>query len=405
MPWNQPGSPGGNPWGGKGNRQGPPDLDEIVRNVQRRLSELFGRARSGGNGEGGGSGGSGGGMGGMGALLLVGVVLLGWLFSGFYIVEQGTAGVVLRFGRYVETTDPGLRWHWPWPIEQRILVNLQKVNAVEIGYRTTERNRAAAPVAREALMLTRDENIIDIQLAVQFDVKDPRKLLFNVSENMDGVVRSATESAVREVVGNSDMDFALTEGRADVANRTRQLLQSVLDRYDTGINVIAVEMQNAQPPAEVKPAFDDAVKAREDQERVKNEAQAYSNDIIPRARGNAARAVQEAEGHKAAVVARSQGEASRFKQVLDEYKKAPEVTRQRMYIETMERVYSNSTKIVIDQHGGSNLLYVPLDKILQGRGDSVPPVSDPSQAETTRAVEPRAGDRGRERSRTERGAP
>jgi membrane protease subunit HflK len=344
-------------------------------------------------------------MGAIGALLLLGIVFLGWLFSGFYIVEQGSAGVVLRFGRYAETTESGLRWHWPWPIEQRMLVNLQKVNSVEIGYRTNERSRQAAPVAREALMLTRDENIIDIQLAVQYDVKDPRKLLFNVSENMDGVVRSATESAVREVVGNSDMDFALTEGRADVANRTRQLLQAVLDRYDTGINVIAVEMQNAQPPAEVKPAFDDAVKAREDQERVKNEAQAYSNDIIPRARGNAARAIQEAEAHKAAVVARAEGEASRFKQVLDEYKKAPEVTRERMYLETLEQVYGNATKVVIDQQHGSNLLYVPLDKILQGRGDPIAPVPDPSQAETARAVEPRAGDRGRERSRTDRGAP
>ena len=220
-------------------------------------------------------------------------------------------------------------------------------------------------------MLTKDENIIDIQFAVQYDVKDPRYLLFNVSEDPDQVVRQATESAVREVVGRNTMDFAITGGRAEIAQDTSLLLQKILDRYQTGVNVKAVEMQNAQPPTEVKGAFDDAVKAREDEVKFKNEAEAYANDIIPRARGKAARILEEAEAYRASVVAAAEGEASRFTQVLDEYHKAPGVTRDRLYIDAMEQVLSRSTKLMIDQSGGgNNVMYLPLDQLIRQRNDS-----------------------------------
>ena len=240
-----------------------------------------------------------------------------------------------------------------------------------MGYRSNTRSNQFATVPQEALMLTKDENIIDIQFAVQYDIKDPRFLLFNVSENLDQVVRQATESSVREVVGRNTMDFAITGGRAEIAQETRLLLQNILDRYQTGINVKAVEMQNAQPPSEVKGAFDDAVKAREDEVKFRNEAEAYANDIIPRARGSASRVLQEAQAYQASVVAKAQGEASRFTQVLSEYHKAPGVTRDRLYIDAMEQVLSRSTKIMIDQSaGGNNVMYLPLDQLIRQRNDS-----------------------------------
>ena len=240
-----------------------------------------------------------------------------------------------------------------------------------MGYRTNTRSNQFATVPQEALMLTKDENIIDIQFAVQYDIKDPRDRLFNISEDLDQVVRQATESAVREIVGRNTMDFAITGGRAEIAQDTSLLLQKILDRYQTGINVKAVEMQNAQPPSEVKGAFDDAVKAREDEVKFKNEAEAYANDIIPRARGKAARILQEAEAYRASVVAAAEGEASRFTQVLDEYHKAPGVTRDRLYIDAMEQVLSRSTKLMIDQSGGgNNVMYLPLDQLIRQRNDS-----------------------------------
>ena len=260
----------------------------------------------------------------------------------------------------------------PFPIESVEIVNVQKVRTVEVGYRTrtSPNQRETATqlilVPREALMLTADENIIDIQFAVQYNIRDPRDLLFKVSEPADQVVRQATESAVREIVGRSSMDFVITGGRAEIAHETRELLQTILDRYQTGITVRAVEMQNAQPPAEVKDAFDDAVRAREDEERLKNEAEAYANDVIPKSRGAAARIVQEAEGYKESVIATSQGEASRFLQVLGEYKRAPGVTRDRLYLEAMEEVLSRSTKLVIDQGSNSNsVMYLPLDQLIR----------------------------------------
>ncbi len=370
MPWNQPGSNGDkDPWGHNNGRQdGPPDLDEMFKDVKNRLDGLFG-GKKGGGGDNAGSAPSGPGVGLVG--LIVVVALIAWGATGIYTVVQGEQAIELMFGKYGETKGAGLRWHWPTPIESVEIVNTEQVNTVEVGYRSRG-GRANSSVPHEALMLTEDENIIDVHFAVQYDVKDPTQLLFQVSEYntrdlADTVVRQATESAVREIVGRSTMDFAITGGRAQLAAETKSLLQSILDRYDTGINIRSVEMQNAQPPAQVKAAFDDVVKAREDEERLKNLAEAYANDIIPRARGLAARYVQEAEAYKASTVARAEGEASRFDQVLKEYSKAPEITRDRLYLESMEQVLSNSSKMIIDQDGGNSVMYLPLDQMIRNR--------------------------------------
>jgi len=374
MAWNQQGPENKDPWGQGNGQKGPPDLDQVIRDLQKKLSGIFGKSSSRGGGGGGSGGGKGKGLslGRTGGSLLAIVVVGLWIASGFYVVDQSEQGVELRFGEYQEVKPAGLRWHMPYPIESVEIVNVQKVRTVEVGYRTREgaTTRDGATqlvlVPREALMLTADENIIDIQFAVQYNIRDPRDLLFKVSEPADQVVRQATESAVREIVGRSSMDFVITGGRAEIAFETRELLQNILDRYQTGITVRAVEMQNAQPPAEVKDAFDDAVRAREDEERLKNEAEAYANDIIPKARGAAARIVQESEGYKESVIATSQGEASRFLQVLEEYNLAPGVTRDRLYLEAMEEVLSRSTKLVIDQGSNSNnVMYLPLDQLIR----------------------------------------
>lgn len=380
MPWNQPGSGnnGDDPWGQRRRRggagdQGPPDLDEIFRQARDRMDNLFSRGKRNGGGDDGDSGRSGPGrMPGKGPILVLLLIGLGfWVFTGFYTVDQGEQAIELRFGKYLETNDAGLHWHIPNPIESVEIVNTQKENTVRVGYR--EGSRAKQDVPKEALMLTQDENIIHIQLAVQYDIKDPTDLLFNVSEYnsrelADDVVRQATESAIREIVGRSTMDFAITEGRAQLASETKSLVQEILDRYETGINIVTVEMQDAQPPEQVQDAFADVVRAREDEERLKNLAEAYANDIIPKARGFSARIIQEAEAYKAATIARAEGETARFNQVLDEYSKAPGITRDRLYIETMEQVFSNSSKMVIDQKsGGNNVMYLPLDQLLRGR--------------------------------------
>ena len=368
MPWNQSGSGDKDPWGQGNGQNQPPDLDEVLKDIQKKFSGIFG-------GKGGGGGKSGGSLPSFSskAIAPISIIVLGlWFATGFYVVEQGQQAVEMRFGAYKTIKEAGLRWHMPYPIESVEVVNIQQIRTVEVGYRTSARSNQATTVGREALMLTADENIIDIHFAVQYDIKDPRELIFNVAETYDLVVRGATESAVREIVGRNTMDFAITGGRAEIAQETKSLLQQILDRYDTGINIKAVEMQNAQPPAEVKSAFDDAVKAREDEERFKNEAQAYQNDIIPRARGAAARLEQEAAAYKATVVAKARGEASRFLQVLDEYTKAPDVTRDRLYLDALEDVYSNSTKLVIDQKsGGNNVMYLPLDQLIRKNSGSM----------------------------------
>lgn len=382
MSWNQPGPGGNDPWGQKGGRGGPPDLDDIVKNVQKTLRGFFGGGKRGG-----GSGGGGSLPGKFGAGAIIAVALVVWALTGFYVVEEGTRGVVLRFGEYQTTTLPGLQWHVPWPVETVSRVNVQQVNTVEIGYRTTTGQGQEQSVPREALMLTEDENIVDIKLAVQYDVKNPEDLVFNVADSPPEVVRGAAESALREVVGTNNMDFVLTEGRAQVVQQTHERLQQFLDRYLTGINVIAVEMQDAQPPREVKPAFDDAVKAREDQVRLVNEAEAYRNDVLPRARGQAAREIQEAEAYKEAIIAQAEGEASRFEQILTEYQQAPTITRQRMYLEKMEQVLSNSSKLMIDQKGGNNVIYLPLDQLLRQRR------ADSDSAGASRTSSPMSDDR------------
>ena len=383
MPWNKPES-GDNddPWGQNNRRrtgrsQAPPDLDEVLRQARDRLENLFGRRRGGGRGGGDGGGNASGSRGprGFGLVPIAGILVIAfgvWIFTGFYTVDQGEQAVELRFGRYLETNDAGLHFHIPAPFESVEIVNTQNVNTVEVGYR--ESGRSIQSVPREALMLTQDENIIDIQFAVQYDIKNPTDLLFNVSEYnqrdlADQVVRQATESAVREIVGRNRMDFAITEGRAQLASETKVLVQEILDRYETGINIRTVEMQNAQPPEQVKDAFDDVVRAREDEVRLKNLAQAYANDIVPRARGFAARIIQEAEAYRASVIAKAEGETARFEQVLEEYTKAPQITRDRLYIETMEQVFTNASKMVIDQpEGGNNVMYLPLDQLLRDRG-------------------------------------
>lgn len=418
MPWNEPGSDDRRePWdprgsgGRNGGSQQPPDLDEIVRKLQNKFNELIGGrggANSGGDGDGSGRSN----IGGLGLIAAAVVLLALWLFSGFYVVEQPERGVELMFGRYNDQKEAGLRWHMPYPIETVEIVNTERVNTVEVGYRQSNRGNRPAAQPVEALMLTQDENIIDIQFAVQYNIKDPTFLLFNVAEapeNVEQVVRQATESAVREVVGQNEMDFVITGGRAEIASRTKDKLQEILDRYETGINVQAVEMQNAQPPEEVKDAFDDAVRAREDEERLKNEAEAYSNDVIPRARGQAARIVQEAEGYKASVLARAEGEASRFTQVLEEYTKAPEITRDRLYLESMEQVLSRSTKLMIDQKKGSNnILYLPLDQMInQQRNNNTTSRTNATDsgfaAELDRADTTNAGRSARSQGRTGRG--
>ena len=385
MPWNKPGSgENDDPWGQDnrrkaGRNQAPPDLDEVLRQARERIENLFGRRRGGGKGGGDsdGNGARSGDSGGGGLVPILGVLVIAlgfWIFTGFYTVDQGEQAIELRFGKYLETNDAGLHFHIPSPFETVEIVNTQNVNTVEVGYR--ESGRSIQSVPREALMLTQDENIIDIEFAVQYDVKNPTDLLFNVSEYnqrdlADLVVRQATESAVREIVGRNSMDFAITEGRAQLASETKALVQDILDRYETGINIRTVEMQNAQPPDQVKDAFDDVVRAREDEVRLKNLAQAYANDIIPKARGFSARIRQEAEAYRASVIAKADGETARFEQVLTEYTKAPGITRDRLYLDTMEEVFSRVSKMVIDQpDGGNNVMYLPLDQLLRDRGQS-----------------------------------
>jgi membrane protease subunit HflK len=348
--------------GGGGGKDGPPDLDELWRNFNQRLSGMFGRRGGGGGGASGGEPPSarqlGGGIG-----LLVGLILVVWLASGFYIVDESQRGVVLTFGKHSKTTGPGLQWRMPYPFQSHELVNLSQVRTIEIGYRNNVKTR----VLRESLMLTDDENIVDLQFAVQYILKDPEDYLFNV-RRPDEVVMLVAESAFREAVGRSSMDFVLYEGREQIAASAQKLMQDILDKYQTGIAISRVNVQNAQPPEQVQAAFDDAVKAKQDQERQKNEGQAYFNDVVPRARGAAQRLIEEATGYRQRVVANAEGETARFRSVLAEYVRAPQVTRERIYIETMQQVLTSSTKILVDAKSNGNLLFLPLDRIMAMTG-------------------------------------
>jgi len=354
-------------WGRKKNGSGPPDLDEILRNVNKKLNDLFGgsRKRTSSNNSGDGSNSGGGDNfkrlgGGLSVGVVLVILLMLWMASGFYIVNEGQRGVVLRFGQYSETTPAGLSWHLPYPAETVELVNVSQVRTIEIGYR----KNVSSKVLKESLMLTDDENIIDIQFAVQYILKSPQEYLFN-NRDPDEAVLQAAESSIREVIGKSTMDYVLYEGREDVAAKATVLMQSLLDRYKIGIAISKVTMQNAQPPEQVQAAFDDAVKAGQDKERQKNEGEAYANDVIPKAKGNAARLMEESEGYKQRVIENSAGDANRFKQILVEYDKAPDVTRDRLYLDMMQEVLMKTNKILVDSKSSNNLLYLPLDKMIE----------------------------------------
>lgn len=413
--WGNRGNDGDRGEGNRGGNQGPPDLEEVWRDFNQRLSGMFGGKRNGRNNGSGGGGDGGGGDGpqlpnfsfkqfggGIGALLALVVVV--WLASGFYTVDANQRGVVLRLGKFTETTDPGLRWRLPAPIETHEIVDLTGVRTVEVGYRGSERNKAL----REALMLTDDENIISIQFAVQYVLKSPENYVFN-NRFPDEAVAQVAETGMREIVGKSRMDFVLYEGREEIAATAQELMQGILDRYETGIQISRVTMQNAQPPEQVQASFDDAVKAGQDRERQKNEGEAYANDVIPRARGTASRLLEEADAYRERVIANAEGEASRFDQVFAEFKRAPEVTRERMYLETMQQVLASTSKVMIDAKGNGNMLFLPLDKIIQQAGTTAPAVVNDPQVTLPAAtnapagsLDPRSRDLLRSRERGER---
>lgn len=345
MGWNEP--PGGNkgkdPWGNRGKDDGPPDLDEIVKKMQEGIGGIFGRKPGHVGGGGGGS---------SLVWLLVIVLGLGYLvYDITYFVDQQERGVVMRFGKYVKTMQPGLNIAMPSVIDTVERINVGQIRSIN----------------HRATMLTKDENIVDVEVAVQWQIADPTRYMFNVVAPAT-TLRQVAESAIRSVIGRSELDFVLTEGRSEIAQRQNLLMQKILDDYDAGILVVGVEMQPAKPPDEVKEAFDDAIKAREDEQRQINEAEAYRNEIIPRARGEAARIREQANGYMARVIAGAEGQASRFEQLLTEYEQAPAITRDRLYIESIESVLSNSSKVLIDSDSNNSLMYLPIDKILEQSG-------------------------------------
>jgi modulator of FtsH protease HflK len=346
MAWNDSGgNPGGkrNPWGQRPD-QGPPDLDEVVRNLQRRLSGLFGGNR--GAERSAPTGGRGFGIGTI-ALVLLAV----WALTGLYKVDAAERAVVLRFGKFAGITTPGLRWHLPWPVETKQIVNIGTIESF----------------SDQTRMLTSDENLVDINLAVQFRRADPRQYAFNVLDP-EATLREVSESAIREIIGRSRLDSVLESGRQDIVARTEELVQRTLNAYKTGIEVTTVNLQGVSLPGEVAPAQQDAIKAREDRDRLALEAQAYANDILPKAGGAAARRLQDAQAYKSRKVANAEGETQRFLSVLSEYERAPAVTRERLYLETVEEVMRSSKKVLVDNKGTGNLLYLPIDKLMeQGR--------------------------------------
>lgn len=387
MAWNEPGGGNRDPWNSGGRDQGPPDLDEVVNKLSERFNRLI-KGGGGGDQDMNSSTSGGGGWGGV-AVLVVVIALVGWLIASIYIVNEGERGVVLRFGRYLETTLPGPHLRI-FPIDQVEIVNVEQRRFREVGYRSAAggaRQTAVRSVPKEALMLTQDENIVDVRLAVQYQIKDPRAYLFKVFD-AESVLVQVVESATRETIGKSTMDFVLTEGRSDIVADIRTLTQEILDSYDTGLQIITVVLQDAQPPEEVQDAFADAIKAREDEQRLKNEAEAYSNEVIPRARGQAARRLQEASAYKEQVIAQAQGEASRFEQLLSAYSRAPEVTRERLYLETLETVLSGVSKVLIDVQGTNNLMYLPLDSLLkpsESASNTTRPATSSAEATPTTA--------------------
>jgi membrane protease subunit HflK len=383
---------------------GPPDLDQLWREFNQRINRLL--RGKGGGGAGGGSSNDGDDArnAGISAGVAGAVILFLWLVSGFFIVQEGQTGIVLTFGKYSHSAQPGFNWRWPYPIQTQETVNLSQVRTVEVGYRSNVRNK----LARESLMLTDDENIIDIQFAVQYRLKDASAWVFN-NRDQEETVKQVAETAIREVVGKSKMDFVLYEGREKVAFDTSALMQQILDRYATGVLVANVTMQAVQPPEQVQAAFDDAVKAGQDRERQKNEGQAYANDVVPKARGAASRLMQESEGYRARVVANAEGEAARFNKVLVEYQRAPAVMRDRLYIDAMQQIFASTTKIMVDTKSNNSMIYLPLDKLIaQTAAEAASGVTSPVTTATPPAVsnEPPLSegrvDRNRERSLRDR---
>jgi modulator of FtsH protease HflK len=344
---------------GQKNNEGPPDLDEVLRDISQKINNLFGRKGSGNNGSGNNQP-SGAKEIDVPIVPILALIVAIWMATGFYIVDQGSLGVVQRFGKLTQTTEPGPRWHWPFPIETKTIVNMEQVRRLEVGYRSSgEGSGAKTKVPNEALMLTEDENIIDMQVAVQYKLKNAVDYVFN-NRDTDKSVMSAAETAIREVVGKSKLDDLLQKGLPDTSAR----MQSILDSYKTGILITSVSRQKGAAPEQVKEAFDDVNRANQDYQRQINLGQAYANDVIPKARGNASRLAAEAAGYKLKVENEATGNASRFEQILAQYNKAPEVTRQRLYLDAQEQIMSNTSKVLVDQKGGNSLLYLPLDKLM-----------------------------------------
>lgn len=405
MAWNEPGG-GGNrdPWSGGGRDAGPPDLDELIRKWTSKLSALLGGQGGGPSppSSTGGAGGTGSGAGGMLWIIAI-IAVVGWLVASIYIVNEGERGVVLRFGKYLKTTMPGPHIRL-FPIDQVNIVNLEQRRYREIGYRRSgaagTQQSAVRTVPEEALMLTQDENIVDVRIAVQYQISDPRAYLFNV-QDPESVLVQVVESAARETIGKSSLDFVLTEGRANIVADIKTLSQKILNDYGpesgasqptaagnggqgAGLQIVTVVMQDAQAPEEVQDAFADAIKAREDEQRLKNEAEAYANEVIPRARGQAARRLQEASAYKEQTIAEAQGEANRFELLLAAYEKAPDITRERLYLETVESVLARSSKVLVDVKGTNNLMYLPLDRWLK----SSPAPVEEARPSSSAAAEP-----------------
>ena len=345
---------------GQKNNEGPPDLDQVLRDLSQKINNLFGKKNGGGGFNGSSQTPSGKDFSVPIAPILVAIVAI-WLATGFYIVDQGSLGVVQRFGKYTTNTEPGPRWHWPFPIESKTVVNMEQVRRLEVGYRSSgEGSGSKTKVPREALMLTEDENIIDMQVAVQYKLKSAKDYIFN-NRDTDKSVMSAAETAIREVVGKSKLDDLLQKGLPDTSSR----MQTILDSYNSGILITSVSRQKGAAPEQVKEAFDDVNRAGQDYQRQINLGQAYANDVIPKARGNASRLAAEAAGYKLKVESEANGNASRFDQILTQYNKAPEVTRQRLYLDAQEQIMSSTTKIIVDQKGGNSMLYLPLDKLME----------------------------------------
>lgn len=385
MAWNEPGGNGDkDPWGNNNrgnNNQGPPDLDEVFRNLQKKFGSLFGGKGGGRSGGGSGSGMSAGSSIGIG--LVIAILLVFWIATGFYKIEEAERGVIFRFGKHVETTQKGLHWHLPTPIEHVEKVDITKVYTIPLN----------------STMLTQDENIVDIHGTVQYQIADAVKYLLNV-RNPEVSLSQVTESALRQSIGRSKMDYVITEGRGEIAIQVRGIIQGIVNNYQTGLTIFKVNIQSAKPPEAVKDAFDDVTQAREDEERFKNEAEAYRNEVLPKARGASARLREEAEAYKNEVIARAEGEATRFSELLKAYKKAPQITRDRLYIDMMESVLSNSSKVMVDVEGGNNLLYLPLDKLMDRQGSGGETRQQKASADILKDIRQR-GVNSNQRARTE----